>query len=407
MKKHLTTLLLALMLAAVAAAQGGKIRIEGTIDSKKWDGKRVILFSYGTTIESNKIKQGKFIIEDSVYQPQLSNFDVHGDNDPQVFYSSYLGPRFSDSPIIGNDILILEPGTIHMNFHDVNGKLECTTISGTPLNDRLQDYYNQNLADIPSPDDPLRRMVDIRSGQVEPNSIEEVWATEKPITYYYAKLLMNKTNRLWDLYHANEHNPLGLYAIHELLGMDHNWARKDFADSILRTTDPWVAQTIRYRLDNHAPYFYPSDRMLDFKGNAIRKIEGSNNWSEPSPTSFKQLHAKHMSIIYFWGYDINNNVRDELVQLRSLLDSIGAKDINFIGVYSSEYELHKLPERLNSTGIDFPVFIDTDHQIATLYNSREHHHGFLLVDPDGIILVSTLHSFFDNDTKRNLRAFLQ
>lgn len=405
MKKHLTTLFLALMLTTIAAAQGGKIRIEGTIDSKKWDGKLVVLSSKDKSIVSDKIKQGKFIIEDSISRPQLLHLDVQDEN--ESFFFGFYGFIFSDSPIIGNNNIILEPGTIHIDFHDEDGRLRCT-LSGTPLNDRLQEYGNQFLADTLPLDNPLRHMIDINSGQVKPKDKEEFWATVKPVTYYTAKQRKRNIDRLWDIYHANEHNPLGLYAIRNLLYLeDNNWSRKDFTDSILRTADPEVAETIKYQMEDYKRSILIGDYMLDFEGNAIHKIKGTDSWSASAPATFKQLQAKRMSIIYFWGYDINNNVRDELVQLRSLLDSIGAKDINFIGVYSSEYELHKLPERLNSTGIDFPVFIDTDHQIATLYNSREHHHAFLLVDPDGIILVSTLHSFFNNDTKRNLRAFLQ
>lgn len=293
-----------------------------------------------------------------------------------------------------------------MDFHDEDGRLRCI-LSGTPLNDRLQEYCNLFLADTLPLDNPLRRMVDINSGQVKPKNMEEYWATEKPVTYYTAEQRIKNTNRLWDIYHANEHNPLRLYAIRNLLYLDNNWARKDFTDSILRTVDPEVAETIKYQMEDYKRSILVGDYMLNFEGNAIRKIEGSDNWTAPMPTTLKRLHANRMSIIYFWAYEINNNVRDELADLRSTLDSIGATDINFIGVYSSEYELSILPQRLNETGIDFPVFIDTDHQIADLYDASQRHHSFILVAPDGLILISTSNTPFNDNTKRSLKAFLK
>ncbi len=408
MKKHATFFLLFLMITTIAAAQGGKIKITGTFDNKNWDGKRVVLYTNVLSgfISSDKIKRGNFTIEDSINRPIRVAFTVRGDDDQAMFYNNHYRAFVVGSPVIDNDVLFLEPGTIHMDFQEVDGQLRCT-IGGTPLNDRLQEYYNQRLADTLPLDDPLRRMVDIHSGKVAPKDMEEYWTTIKPATYYCVGKLKKNINNLWNLYHANEHNLLGLYAIQGLLYLDTNWARKDFADSILRTADPEVAETIKERLEHFSFTNITGNFMLDFEGNAILKIKGSDNWTEPTPASLKQLQSNRMSIIYFWGYDINNNVRDELAELRSTLDSIGARDINFIGVYSSEYELSILPKRLNSAGIDFPVFIDTDNQISTLYNSRQRHHGFLLVDPDGIILESTLNAYFNNDTKRSLKEFLK
>lgn len=85
MKKHFSILLLSLMITTIAAAQGGKIRIEGTFDSKKWDGKFVVLSSKDKSVASNKIKHGKFFMEDSISQPLLMHLDVQDENESFVF----------------------------------------------------------------------------------------------------------------------------------------------------------------------------------------------------------------------------------------------------------------------------------------------------------------------------------
>ena len=403
MKKHLTTLLLALMLTAVAAAQGGKFRIEGSFDNKDWDGKHVVLlgYLYQGHFTSTTIKNGKFTIEDSIFVTEPIPMQIFLDDNDSYYSVNLSRQRF----YFGPGIIVVEPKTIHLDFG--NDARSDFRIGGTPLNDRLQSYYNQVQADTLTPDNPLWQSRLIVSGSIEPKSQKEESEAIKALFYYRAEQTKRDRKRLWDFYHQNEDNNLGAYALIELMEKDPNWVRKDYADSILNTAHPMVESSVRYRLYGLEPNIFPGHSMLDFKGNAISKNAGTGTWSAPAPATLKQLQANRMSIIYFWGYEINNNVRDELIQLRSLLDSIGAKDINFIGVYSSEYELNKLPERLNSAGIDFPVFIDTDHQIATLYNSRERHHAFILVDPDGVILVSTLRSYLDNDTKEALRTFLQ
>lgn len=101
--------------------------------------------------------------------------------------------------------------------------------------------------------------------------------------------------------------------------------------------------------------------------------------------SMKDLRGKHVVLVDFWTYSCVNCIRT-LPHIRSWHDKYAKFGLVIVGVHTPEFEFEKNVENvaraIKEFGIEYPVVMDSDYQIWSLYSNNSWPHKFL-INKDG------------------------
>lgn len=376
MKKMLFILVCVALTAT--ACQKGKYTIKGTVDDPSLNGVYAILQTHlpngYVEIDSCLVCDGKFTFMGEVDGNATADIVFRDDREesPYIFF------------------FVLEPGTIHVDhFHKYDMDV---TLGGTPLNDALNAYIQACEADTISmtPQESARLDTLIKVMNSELKLPIEV---QKRYENWYDSLTHprneRRIQRLWDLYHQNEHNILACYALEQLDGFCEDFQRFAFVDSLLRTADTLVVKKFSYKL----PYLKAMDntaegkQYADIPGTVTVYSEKENKWIE-SKGSLKDIIDGKLAVIDFWASwcgPCRQEIRTNLVPLHKKYKDSG---LLVVGIDVRD-EVEDFYRAVADEHIKYPqLFVDSVNA-AQIYGF-EGIPEIILIAPDGTILARDL-----------------
>ncbi len=373
--KRLLFVLAVVFLTATAYGQKGKYVIKGSVDDKSLNGAMAILQKHTPgdewEIDSCVVRRGKFSFK--------------GEMEGNIFADIVFIMDKQDSPYLFG--FVLEPGTLYVDhFHKYDDDV---TLRGTPLNDKINAYLQASRADTLTFTSEERARMDTL---VMAWNYEIVLPTDKYKEYsewYDSKSRPRKDRtieRLWNLYHQNEHNLLALYAIDKLESYDTNLLHYDFVDSLLRTADTLVKNVYVSKLGLLKAQGNTSEgkSYVDIPGTVAFYREELYRWVE-SDGSLKDIIDGKLAIVDFWSSwcgPCRQEIRENLVPLYNKYKDQGLVVVG-VDVWDQVDNFYRA---VGLERIKYPQLIDTNNAAARLY-------GFdgipeiLLIAPDGTILA--------------------
>lgn len=107
-----------------------------------------------------------------------------------------------------------------------------------------------------------------------------------------------------------------------------------------------------------------------------------------SSINIKQLREKAVVLVDFWTYSCVNCIRT-LPHIKEWHKKYADKGLVIVGVHTPEFEFEKNVENvaraIKEFGIEYPVAMDNDYQVWSLYSNNAWPHKFLM-DKDGQIV---------------------
>lgn len=122
----------------------------------------------------------------------------------------------------------------------------------------------------------------------------------------------------------------------------------------------------------------------------MRAPEFPNNlrWLNSPPLKMKDFREKAVVLIDFWTYSCVNCIRT-LPHIIELHKKYADKGLKIIGVHTPEFEFEKNVENVERAikdfGVEYPVVMDSDYQIWSLYSNNVWPRKFL-INKDGQIV---------------------
>lgn len=353
MKKISLFLFAALAVATLFTSCGNKNQytINGTVDAPELNGGWIYVFNfYGDSMDpqdSVQLVDGKFTIQGTVDEPWIAMIG---------------NPEIGIFPVV-----VVEPGTIELTMDKV---------SGTPLNDRLQAFNDNNdFSDIDSimeANIPLYYAAETAEERAEIehflDSVEAV-GNARVIKAY------------WTLYGENSDNILAVKAINEIISVDGLAYRQ--LDSIVKVASPCVA--------NNSAVKAALEQMRCVEETSVGKhytdIQGVDG-------KLSDLIDGKLALVDFyasWCGPCRNEIKDNLVPLWSKYEK---KGLVIVGL--NVWERGDAAERkaahekvMADLGITYPQLVDTTRTATTTYGVQSIPQ-ILLIAPDGTILGRNL-----------------
>ena len=410
MIKKALFILICVVLATTSFAQKGKYSIKCTVDDPALDGIYAVLQIHLPNddwgIDSCMVRKGKFSFKG----------EVEGKTTADIVFREYR----QESPYLFN--FILEPGILHVDhFHKYDDDI---TLRGTPLNDALNAYFQADRVDPMS--GTLRKAYGDYLIPAETYQADTVQAEQALLIYIKNKIFLppvpeqkryvakedslffhaqkRRVQRLWDLYHQNEHNILACYAIEQLIYFDENFQCYNFVDSLLRTADTLVVNKLRRKLD------YLRAKENTSQGNPYVDIPGTvavfidEHWAETSG-SLKEIINGKLAVVNFWStrcFFCSQEIREALVPLYNKYKDSGLMVVG-VDSWDNPKVFHLAYDNVQSISWSNNYFGDisdmhikypqlkADSVDAALIYGLEDIPETLLIAPDGTILARDLH----------------
>lgn len=323
--KKIILILACVVLTSAAFGQKGKYTIKCTADAPVLNGLTAYLQIHrpGGVLELDScvVRKGRFSFKG----------EVEGNTTADIVFSEYLDIKAL--PFLFG--FILEPGTLYIDH--INKYDDDITLRGTPLNEALNAYFQADRVDPMS--STLRKAYGDYLIPAETYQADTVQAEQALLIYIKNKIFLppvpeqkryvakedslffhaqkRRVQRLWNLYHQNEHNLLACYAIEQLIYFDENFQSYNFVDSLLRTADTLVVNKLRRKLD------YLRAKENTSQGNPYVDIPGTvavfidEHWAETSG-SLKEIINGKLAVVNFWStrcFFCSQEIRENLVPL--------------------------------------------------------------------------------------------
>lgn len=126
-----------------------------------------------------------------------------------------------------------------------------------------------------------------------------------------------------------------------------------------------------------SPEFPPNLRWFNLPADPVKA--GS------PPLQMKNLRGDHVVLVDFWTYSCANCIRT-LSHLKEWHDKYAKHGLVIVGVHTPEFEFEKNVENvaraIKEFRIEYPVVMDNDYQIWSLYSNNAWPHKFL-INKDG------------------------
>lgn len=425
MIKKALFILICVVLATTSFAQKGKYSIKCTVDDPALDGIYAVLQIHlpngDWRIDSCMVRKGKFSFKG----------EVEGKTTADIVFREYR----QESPYLFN--FILEPGTLyidHINKYDYD-----ITLRGTPLNDALNAYFQADRADSLSC--TLRKAYGDFLVRVEIFQADTVQSEQALLIYKKNIILLSpvpelkmhvakedsvffraqkhRVQRLWNLYHQNEHNLLACYAIEQLIYYDENFQHYNFVDSLLRTTDTLVVKKLGHKLDylrnklkHKLDYLRekentsPGMPYVDIPG--VVAVYSDEHWVETAG-SLKDLIDGKLAVVNFRStrcFSCSQEIRETIVPLYNNYKDSGLVVVGIVSWDTSKTFYQNFDIGF-STWNAWENFDDIYHDIANMHikypqlkadsvdaaliYGLEDLPETILIAPDGTILARDLH----------------
>lgn len=415
MKKALL-ILACVVMASTALGQKGKYTIKCTVDDPVLNGLTAYLQIHrpGGMIELDScvVRKGRFSFKG----------EVEGNTTADIVFREYLD--IEASPFLFG--FVLEPGTLYVDhFHKYDYDV---TLRGTPLNEALNAYFQADRADPLS--STLRKaygdyLIPAETYQADTVQFEQAiliyiknkiflppvpeqkrYVAKEDSLFFHAQ--KRRVQRLWDLYHQNEHNLLACYAIEQLFSFDENFQSYDFVDSLLRTADTLVVKKFGCKLD----YLRAHLEHLEAKGNTsegkpyvdipgMMAVYSDEHWVETDGT-LKDIIDGKLAVVNFWGtrcFSCPQEIRETLVPLYNKYKDSGLVVVGvdswdnprvFIRPLSYDRVVYDYFGDIANMHIKYPQ-LKADSVDAAIIYGLEDISETILIAPDGTILARDLH----------------
>lgn len=370
MKKHFSVIL-TLSTAALLFVSCGKnnsFTITGTVNDASLNGKYIYL--EGLKYDSTLIQNNSFSFSGVVDTPCFAQLRTEESEEGQI-YSIFF---------------IIEQGHIVTKITD-----DETTdfISGTPLNDRLQEFKTVDLRDTMDLTSEERNRLDSLYKVLNSKNIDKEMfrSTLGEVDRITSPFDTRKLARLWKFYHNNEENLLAYIAIGMLEEKDTNMYHADFVDSLVSTTKNEYVLPI---LMEKSEKLHAIEKTREGKPfvdiNGIVKTSENGVWKEHRG-SLKELIDGRLAVVDFWA-SWCGPCREEISENLINLSKKYAGKIVVVGVdVWDEIDAHA--KAVADLGISYPQLIDTS-SFATDNYGVEGIPEILLIGPDGTILERNL-----------------
>lgn len=410
--KKIILILACVVLTSAAFGQKGKYTIKCTADAPVLNGLTAYLQIHrpGGVLELDScvVRKGRFSFKG----------EVEGNTTADIVFSEYL--EIKALPFLFG--FILEPGTLYIDH--INKYDDDITLRGTPLNEALNAYFQADRVDPMS--STLRKAYGDYLIPAETYQADTVQAEQALLIYIKNKIFLppvpeqkryvakedslffhaqkRRVQRLWDLYHQNEHNILACYAIEQLIYFDENFQYYNFVDSLLRTADTLVIKKFRHKLD----YLRTKDNtsegkpFIDIPGTVA--VYSDEHWVETDGTLKDIINGK-LAVVNFWStgcFFCSQEIRGTLVPLYNKY-----KDSGLVVVGVDSWDTSKTFYQAYDNGGGFYVWsnnyfgdianmhikypqLKADSVDAALIYGLEDIPETLLIAPDGTILARGL-----------------
>ncbi|MGN0032496.1 MAG: redoxin domain-containing protein [Candidatus Limimorpha sp.] len=354
LKNFLMTVLAGLLLASCGGKVDNMCVVKGTVDDPSFEGKTVYMYDYKQknrykqkAVDSAVIENGRFLFQDSVQEP----------------FCRYLYV-VNDDEVLDIDMFV-EEGVVNINLG--NG-----TISGTYLNDRLNNYFSAlNVNEVSRLINDLVQEYMATENQGVRDSIDVVY--DAITAEYYERLSFNADKMYWD----NADNEFGKFLVYEMID-NCDLSSKQLEDylnaegSILQQNPEYINRVIdRLRNEENTS---KDCNYVDFEG--VDFVTGET-------CRLSDIIGGKFALIDFWASwcgPCKQEVRDNLIRLSEKY----AGKLVVVGVdVWDKPDAHA--QMVKELGIKYPQLIDNNNVASKLY-------GFnaipliLLVGNDGVII---------------------
>jgi thiol-disulfide isomerase/thioredoxin len=129
-------------------------------------------------------------------------------------------------------------------------------------------------------------------------------------------------------------------------------------------------------------------------------------WSNSTPFTMKDIRGKKVVLIDFWTYSCVNCIRT-LSHLKDWHEKYAPLGLVIVGVHTPEFEFEKdisnVQAAIKRLGISYPVILDSDYQIWSLYSNQSWPSKYLM-DKDGQIVYEHAGEGDYRETEEAIRS---
>ena len=157
-----------------------------------------------------------------------------------------------------------------------------------------------------------------------------------------------------------------------------------------------------------SPEFPPNLRWFNLPARLSAKTLVSAE-AGSAPLQMKSLRGNHAVLVDFWTYSCVNCIR-ALPHIKGWHEKYAKFGLVIVGVHTPEFEFEKNVENVaravKEFGIEYPVAMDNDYQIWSLYSNNVWPHEFLM-NKDGVIVYDHAGEDAYAATEEAIRAALK
>lgn len=349
-KRIITIVALAIVACSCGNKNTNKYVVNGQIEGIE-DGSAIYLYDFenyrrrdAKPIDTTIVTNGMFTFTDTIGAPMLA----------------YATADLSK----GGLEFILEPGNININ-------IDANTVSGTPLNDRLSQYFEEcGVAEYSKESAEIIKMFYSIDNKAVQDSLSDRFDV------IHEQYIVNSNEAADRLFDENKSNILGKYAVMELLEavptVEQLLACRDAEGSIVKDDKKLNKEIDRMQAAEAtaAGKQYIDFDCINFKTMELGKLS--------------DLIDGKLALVDFWASwcsPCRQEIKENLIRIS---DKYAKQGLIVVGVDVWD-QIDKHAEMVEELGIKYPQVIDTTRVATNIYGIR----GIpeiMLVGKDGIIL---------------------